>query len=59
MKYAEFTSGRCDMARLAEQRGGWLGLESTPDPRGPFPLERDRPAVPCPALPSDFDPGQR
>lgn len=57
---SDITSGRVDLARLAEERGGWLGAGPAQDPVSEAidaEIGARRTALtPCPALVSDFDP---
>lgn len=58
-RWADIQAGRVDLARLAEERGGWLGAGPAQDPMSEaIDAEIGRRApTPCPALVSDFNPG--
>lgn len=54
-RYRDITSGKVDLARLAEQRDGYLGLDSFRDPRlDPEPAVQHRATAPVTG--ADFDP---
>lgn len=55
-RYGDITSGRVDLARLAERMDGSLATEAMPDPRrngGPWV---DRALPPLPVRRADFNP---
>jgi hypothetical protein len=54
--YADIQSGRVDLARLAEERDGWLGLESEPDPPREPEHAACRSSWGSPVRREDFDP---
>jgi hypothetical protein len=59
-RWADIQSGRVDLARLAEQRGGWLGAGPEQDEMAEA-IDREistRRPTGAPVLRSDFDPVQ-
>jgi len=57
MRHSDIQSGRVDLARLAEMRGGWLGAGPAQDPTSEaIDAEIAARLRACPALVADFDP---